>query len=106
MARSPGSIRWPTCSGSATSRDLNGNHENERPSSRARASWPERMELEESLHRLEGSRSHRTGDCRGQGGRQQAEGAGADVRHRIYLGAQARAARRSSDLTLAEIDQT
>jgi len=27
---------WPTCSAPATSRDLNGNHENERPSSRAR----------------------------------------------------------------------
>src|SRR5258707_12343740 len=76
---------------------LNGNQENERPSSRARPSWPERMELEEPLHRLEGSRSHRPGDRRGQGGRPQAEGAGADLRHRIYLGAQARAAHARPD---------
>ena len=68
-------------------RNRNGIANNERSSSRAGASRPERMESEESLHRLEGSRSHRAGRRRGQGSRPQAEGAGAVVRYRLYLGA-------------------
>ena len=65
---------------------------NERPSSRARPSRPERMEFEEPVHRLEGPRSHREGHRRGQGRRAEAEGAGAGVRCRFHLGAVARAA--------------
>src|SRR5258707_2206265 len=47
-------------------RSRNGNQENERPSSCAGASRPERMELGKSFHRLEGPRSHRERNRRGQ----------------------------------------
>ena len=79
------------------SRTRNGNHGNERTSSRARAPRPERMEPEEPVHRLEGSGSDRAGHGGSQGRRPQAEGAGPDVRRRLHLGAEARPAHARSD---------
>src|SRR4051794_24417417 len=70
---------------------------NERPTSCAGASRPERMESEEPFHRLEGPRPHRKGHRGSQGRRPQIEGAGAIVRHRVHLSAAARPAHARSD---------
>src|SRR6185312_16476887 len=69
-----------------------GNQNNERATSCAGASRPERMESEKSFHGLEGSGSHAAGRRRGEGRRPQAEGAKPAIRCRIHLGVEARAA--------------
>src|SRR3954464_8763348 len=65
---------------------------NERTSSRAGAARPERMESEEPVHGLEGSRPHRARREGGNRSRPQAEGAGPHVRCRLHLGVDARTA--------------
>ena len=70
---------------------------NDRPSSRTRAPWPERLESEEPVHRLARRRPDRK-RCRGSArSRPQAQGAGNQIRCRFYLGAQARAAHARPD---------